>query len=489
MLSKAMSPHKFRTRLVVSALFGFSFLCFYYLSTREAALPFLEPPTARICPEPRLQSDVLLVVRTGATEILEKLPIHFQTILTCVSDYIVYSDLEEDINGHHVYNVLDYANHSVEASTPEFELYNRLQTTGREGLDYKTLFGSGPEGAEENLGWKLDKWKFLPMIDRAVRHRPKAKWFVFVESDTYIIWENMLKYLSKFDAKQPHYLGKHMYIGDVLFAHGGSGFALSKPAADKVVDNWIRNREAWDQYTKESWAGDMVLGKALKDVGVDLFWAFPHLQGDSLNTIDWNVSKLDREPWCFVPATFHHTTKPETEMLWEFEQEWHRRNFRSGATLRFRDIFKGLIYPQLRPHRGDWDNISTGTKYSDEALKALSDEDRASLSLAEKEAHFSFEKCRVVCESIFTCIQFSYVRGECSISNELRLGRAADSQCLEYSDAAGRCIKSGGKEGKDDTNLQDIGFVQSGWIMDRVSDYVQELDLSCDSPEGNSWVT
>ncbi|KAI1635862.1 hypothetical protein F4809DRAFT_642092 [Biscogniauxia mediterranea] len=484
-----MSSLKASTRLIASAVFWFSILCLYYYYILQGASHQLIQPTEHICPEAHLQDDILMVVRTGATEIQEKLPIHFKTTLTCVSDYVIYSDMEEEIDGHHVYNVLDQANQSLEDTAPEFGLYYHLQERGREGLDYTTTFGSGPGGALENLGWKLDKWKFLPMVDRALQHRPSAKWFVFIESDSYIIWHNMLEYLSKFDPTQPHYLGKHMYIGDVLFAHGGSGFALSRPAADRVANTWRQDRESWDQYTKESWAGDMVLGKALKDVEVDLFWAFPHLQGDSLTTIDWNVSKLDREAWCFASATFHHTTKLETEMLWEFEQEWHHRNLRSGATLRFRDIFKGLIYPQLRPHRRDWDNISTGTKYSDEALKALSDEDRASLSLAEKEAHFSFEKCRVVCESIFTCIQFSYVRGECSISKELRLGHAADSQCLEYSDAAGRCIKSGGKEEKDNTSLQDIGFVQSGWIMDRVSDYVQELDLSCDSPEGNSWVT
>jgi hypothetical protein len=86
-----------------------------------------------------------------------------------------------------------------------------------------------------NPGWKLDKFKFLPMVYKALRQMPQAKWVVFVELDTYPMWSNLLDYLSKFDANTPHYIGKQMFIGDVLFAHGGSGFALSAPAMRKVT--------------------------------------------------------------------------------------------------------------------------------------------------------------------------------------------------------------------------------------------------------------
>ncbi|RYP64094.1 hypothetical protein DL771_008953 [Monosporascus sp. 5C6A] len=487
LLRKGSQPRKLRLALLISVVIALVLFSRRY-SVISPAIPAPRSESAtHACQKLPLGDDVLVVLRTGATEALEKLPVHFQTILTCVPDYVVYSDMEEDIEGHHVYDVLDQINDTIKDTVPEFKFYNRLRASGRRRLNYQTMFGSGPSGAVENPGWKLDKWKFLPMVDQALQYRPNAKWFVFVESDTYMIWHNMLEYLSRFDASRPHYLGKHMYIGDVLFAHGGSGFALSNPAMRNVTGYWREHRDEFDRYTEKEWAGDMVLGKALKDVGIDMRWAFPHLQGDSLATMDWNVSKLGREPWCYAPITFHHMNKVEFNMLWSFEREWHRRN-RGVATLRFRDIFKSLVRHRLQPEREDWDNISTGTKYSDEALAKLSDVERSGLSAAEREAHLSFGRCRTACESRPPCIQFSYTTGKCSTSNELRLGRAADSQCLEYSNAAGKCVKSGPAEGEDDGTVKRTSSVRSGWVVSRVSDYVKSLDQSCDSPEGNDWV-
>jgi predicted flavoprotein YhiN len=108
------------------------------------------------------------------------------------------------------------------------------------------------------------------MMDRALRHRPDAKWFVFIEAETYLNWADLLSYLSRFDASRELYLGKHMYIGDVLFAHWGSGFALSGPAIRKVSAHWRAHMAEYDQFTVENWAGDMVLGEFLSDVDVPL---------------------------------------------------------------------------------------------------------------------------------------------------------------------------------------------------------------------------
>ncbi|ORY55662.1 uncharacterized protein BCR38DRAFT_356780 [Pseudomassariella vexata] len=426
-----------------------------------------------VCPKSSLLDHVLVVIRTGATEVTEKLPIYSKTILRCIPNYVIYSDMEEDLQGHHIYDVLDQVNDDVKKCAPEFELYEKLRSGGRQGLDYETTFGSGPSGAMDNPGWKLDKWKFLPMVERALQHSPDAKWFVFIELDTYMVWQNMLEYLDKFDASQPYYIGKHMYIGSVLFAHGGSGFVLSYAAADKVSKHWKEHQDEYEQYTLEEWAGDMILGKVLEDVGVDLFWSFPNFQGDSLTTIDWNITKIDREPWCYAPTTFHHMITPEFSMVWEFEQNWLRRKQPGASPPCFRDIFKSLVLPWLRAERSDWDNISTGS----------------ALSPAEQEAQSSFEKCQAVCGMKQKCIQFSYVQGKCSISNELRLGRAAELQCLEYSNAAGKCIKYETAKSEGDGNPHGESQVRSGWIMNRVEAYVTKLDQSCDGrPERHEWV-
>ncbi|GAP83506.1 putative glycosyltransferase family 31 protein [Rosellinia necatrix] len=435
-----------------------------------------------ICPQSPLMKDVFVVLRTGATEAREKLPVHLRTVLTCVPDYVIFSDMDEVVDGRAVHDVLGGVNETIRQAAPEFALYDRLRTRGRDGLDYETLFGSGPSGAVDNPGWKLDKWKFMPMVDRALQERPAARWFVFIEPDTYLMWANMLEYLRRFDAGRAWYLGKHMYASGVLFAHGGSGFVLSRPALQRVSAHWRAHRAEIEQATLKGWAGDMILGKAMKDAGVDMFWAYPHLQGDSLTALDWAVEKLERPAWCYAPATFHHMDADEVAALWQFEQTWHRRHPGGGAPPRFRDLFHGLVRPRLRAERAGWDNVSVGREYSDEALARLSQADVDNLSLVEQNAHASFDMCEATCRQQPRCIQFSFLPGKCSVSDELRLGRTSDAQCLEYSNAAGKCVKEAASTGEADD------IVRSGWIMDRVPGYVDWLDESCDKVQ-DIWVT
>ncbi|KAK8087437.1 hypothetical protein PG994_002411 [Apiospora phragmitis] len=419
----------------------------------------------------------------GATEALEQLPIHFKTVLTCIPDFVIYSDFEKDITGHHLHDVFDQVDNKIRNSNPDFELYNNLRASGREGLDYQTLFGSGSGGATDNPGWKLDKWKFMPKVDRALSHRPEAKWFVFIEGDTYLVWQNMLEWLSRFDPSQPHYLGKHMYIGSVLFGHGGSGFVLSNPAMQKVSQRWSEAKAEIEAYTAGEWAGDMVLGKIIKDVGIDMFWGFSHLQGDSPTTMDWNVSELGR---CYAPATFHHLNTLEYETLWAFEQQW-LLDRPPGAFPRFRDMFKGVILPRLRQRRDSWDNMAAGTEYSAEKFGKLSEDGRSALSSAGWQAPDSFEGCRAACERKTDCIQFSFSHGRCTTSTEFRLGHAADSPCLDCSNAAAKCLEPGGyKESITSSNSE--AFIQAGWMMSRVFNYVERLEGSC-AHKGAEWIS
>ncbi|KAJ8128450.1 hypothetical protein O1611_g5186 [Lasiodiplodia mahajangana] len=481
-----MRLHRFRSvRIIASVTSVFLFLHLLRSYTRPTRLlPLRRAPLA--CPESHLLNDVLVIVRTGATEVLEKLPVHFSTVLTCVPDYIIYSDLEEDVDGHHIVDVLDRVNHDVRMNVPEFWLYNRLRASGRERLEYQTLFGSGPSGALDNPGWKLDKWKFLPMVSRALEHRPDAKWFVFIEPDTYMIWQNMLRYLSQFDASKPYYLGKYMYIGKVLFGHGGSGFMVSNPAMKMVSKHWAENQDWFDEYTAKEWAGDMILGKAMENIGVHLVSASPHVQIDSLSTVEWTANKQDKPPWCYAPVTFHHMTEPDIRTLWKFEDDWLRH--RDGNTFpRLRDIFESLVQPQLPSELADWDNQSKGSEYSDEALAKLSDADRAAITQVEQDAGASFEQCRAACESKPSCIQLFYTQGRCFLSNELRLGHAVEPLCVEYSHEEGKCVRMQ-DDGASDATLQGASLTKSGWILSRVVKVTEEMNNKCQSLRGSDWV-
>jgi hypothetical protein len=274
--------------------------------------------------------DVFVTLRTGTTEAPKKLPVHYTTTLRCVPHYELFSDFEEVIEGHRVYDVLDEMNPDIVATHPDFEYYNRLQGKGRDAFTAEEMAqwaaAKNTNGGRDSPGWKLDKWKFLPLADKALKLRPQAKWFIFIESDTYVLWKSLLTWLEHFDASQPWYLGQQMQIGDIVFAYGGAGFAISQPALKKVVEHRNENLKFYDDFTAGHWAGDCVLGKALRDVGVPLTWSFPTLSSEEPADTDMEsgFGGPEKKPWCYYAASYHHLPPSEYNIFYDFEQKWYQ---------------------------------------------------------------------------------------------------------------------------------------------------------------------
>lgn len=272
--------------------------------------------------------DVQVIMKTGANEAPQKLPVHFDTTLRCVPHYALYSDYAEEIAGHHVLNALDEMNPEVVASHPDFEYYRRLQEKGREAFSPQELAewssAKNTGGGKNSPGWRLDKWKFLPLADKALKLKPNAKWFLFIESDTYVIWNTLLEWLSRYDASKEYYLGQQMQIGDVIFAYGGSGFVLSNSALKKVVELRNSKLKFYDDFTGGHWAGDCVLGKTLADAGVDLHWSWPTLLSEQPVAMDFNDSfgGPDKKLWCYYAASYHHFSPADIASLDEFHRKW-----------------------------------------------------------------------------------------------------------------------------------------------------------------------
>lgn len=284
---------------------------------REDDGDFLCPPMPGI-------DDVLVVLKTGVTEALEKVPVHLRTTFRCIPHYVVFSDFAETIGGVQVHDVLRGVDDEVKQTVPDFNLYNRLRLYGRTGLlpSDNTQEENGAFGMPNNPGWKLDKWKFLPMIDESLQRKPDAKWFVFMEADTHIEWPNLMAWLARLDPDQPLYLGTETQIADVLFAHGGSGFVISNSAM-RLVSEYRRERVAeLDEYTDAHWAGDCVLGKVLADAGVPLTFSWPLLQNSRLGEVEPLTNAFYRQPWCYPIVGFHHLTPLDVEQMWRFDQDW-----------------------------------------------------------------------------------------------------------------------------------------------------------------------
>jgi hypothetical protein len=410
--------------------------------------------------------DIFLIVRTGASEAGVKLPAHLNTTLRCLppNSYGIWSDLEEDINGHHVGNALDEMDPDIIANDPDFAYYRRLQEEGLAGFsaDERDSWAAAPNsaGGRDTPGWKLDKWKFLPLADKAYRQRPDAKWYIFMECDGYINWSNMLYRLSQIDPSQRHYLGQLMMIGDVAFAYGGASFAISNSAMKAVVEHRAARPGFYEDFTSHHWAGDCILGKALIDAGVELSQSWPNFFGDSPFDMDYSarVGGPDSRTWCYVAMSWHHLSPPEIEEVSAFEQRWNLEVrltllsvdrarlditdcYQHSKHLRHSDVFRHLVLPKLGPKVEDWENLSSDDERSKE----------------------SFEDCRSDCENRPSCIQFVFYHESqiCKTSNKVTLGyqQKRDATCDKRA--------------------------TSGWVMDRVYGFVGDMEASC---HGEDWV-
>lgn len=399
--------------------------------------------------------DVVVVMRTGATEIRDKLPVHLKTTLQCYNDYVLMSDYAEEFEGEKVHDLLAGVDDRVKDTHPDFELYRRLRENGRDTLDGSELSGavsqdSGAIGKIDNQGWRLDKWKFLPMALRTMELRPEKKWYVFVEPDTYLVWSNLLDWLKKLDPEEPAYYGSEVQIGEDVFAHGGSAFVVSNPGLKRVADMYQQEPDPWHDLTSIHWAGDCILGKALLETGTPLTWSWPMFQGGNPQTMDYKEDKGDaRRLWCAPAISYHHLSPSEIQDMFNFEQQWLRQTVngrqrtskpvshrqRERLRLHHQDVFRHYVLPNVTQQRMDWNN--------------------ASPDLRAGTQNATLDDCRIMCERDATCVQYSKTDMGCYFSNEAKMGQSAEG-------------------------------VQSGWLEERVQAWADGHQL-CER-KASRWV-
>ncbi|KAL4923777.1 uncharacterized protein BDV17DRAFT_231309 [Aspergillus undulatus] len=370
--------------------------------------------------------NVLVVLKTGATEALEKIPIHLETTLRCVPHYVIFSDFEEDILGVRTRDVLRSVSQETRQKNSDFDIYNRLFTSGREGLipDDWMEDENGPLGKPGNPGWKLDKWKFVPMIHEALLVKQDAHWYIFLEADTYIIWKNMVRWLSQINHMKSVYLGAPMQMGSVVFAYGGAGIVLSNAAVQLVSQYRANNFTAVEKMTAEDWAGDHVLGKILIEKEVPLTWSWPLLVPSSVGEFEPFTKVFGRQPWCYPAVSFHHMSPQDIRALWLFEQQWFRP--KKESVLLHMDIFKSQVYDASKSSiKDDWDNLSLD-------LQPRNDSDLPA----------TVEGCEQRCSMVIDCLQFSF----------------SDEGCFLSKRVVGGVHRPG---------------VQSGWMMKRVNAFIK----------------
>lgn len=125
--------------------------------------------------------------------------------------------------------------------------------------------------------------------------------------------------------EEPHYIGSENQIGGIIFGHGGSGVLLSHAALKLGVEMYVQNQKEWEDFTGKHWAGDAVMAKVLRDVGVTLDYGAPSFQGKGPGDMLWEgdagiIKKKAR--WCYPILTMHHIRPEVIKDIWNFEQEY-----------------------------------------------------------------------------------------------------------------------------------------------------------------------
>lgn len=410
---------------------------------------------------------IMVMLKTGATEIYSKLPTHLLTTFTCIQNFKIYSDLEQTFANTPIYDSIAPVSANFREHHEDFKLYQDLQKWQREGQDLSKLKGDN--------GWNLDKWKFLPMLHHAYESAgPEIEWFVMIEADTALSWLNLLPWLQTMNPKKPYYLGAQNVIGDLEFAHGGSGIVISRNAMDTLEN--ARSSigkgfydEKWEEATARSCCGDAIVAEALMAVDVPLTGAWPIIQGETISTIDFTP-----EHWCSVPATWHHVSPIQVDAHWHFQTEWAKKHGWDTPYL-YRDIFDRFVAQHVSVNRTKWNNLSKDYKFTDPRLLSTTDGDYTENRGKRFEELEDFERksteseglCAEACVEMGgkECVQWMWIPGRCYLGRDVRLGSSDERNEIE--------VHVGEGLEREHWNC--------GWVQSRV----EELRRDC--PENVKW--
>ena len=362
-------------------------------------------------------SDTVIIVKTGANELYEKLPTQLLTSLHCYDDedLLFFSDLEQNLGLYTIHDALDNVTESVKINNQHFDYYRTMQQYHKDGQSVNTIVREQTREA----AWNLDKYKFLHMLEKSWKLRPNRKWYVYIEADTYLVQSNLRLWLERLDSSKPLYLGSPTYVNGVGFAHGGSGIVLSGAALSQFADGDEGVAARYDEMMTHEMYGDYVLMKALKDKGVDFTSAWPMLQNEKPSTIPFGPGPDNGvRHWCQPIVTMHHITPEEASQIWAFEQT--RQDV--AKPLLLKELYAGMVAQEVHAERDDWYNLSDDRMYRAPGVNGDRQKSEDEMSPVEKEAYKSFDHCRAACEEQDRCWQFVYSGQECGFSYSYRLG-------------------------------------------------------------------
>lgn len=354
-----------------------------------------------------LLQDVQFVLKTGIGE-HGRLEAPLSTYLSCVSNLLIVSDAGGTAHDHEVHDIL--------ADLPATYVHNNSDWAVYEAQRQELAAGAEAPGASHE-GWRLDRFKFLPMVEYAYDSNPDAKWYVFFEGDTYLFLDTLFGVLARLDSEQQHYLGTAV-IGayDRWFAYGGSGFVLSQGTMrDLPLAGEKRLSAKYKDLVREDCCGDAVLANVLfSELGLRIGQMFPTFSGEAPQ---W--ASVWAGNWCKPLVSLHHIVGDTMSELWRWEQ--CRRSIEPGMPMLFSSLLDWHL-PGLVAN-----GSSVKTHWNNGA-----DDEQSRVSPLTRTA----EDCFAGCVRDQSCLQATFEQGVCRFDSRVRLGDAVERDILSSWDIA-----------------------------------------------------
>jgi hypothetical protein len=398
----------------------------------------------KFCKEVHFAPHVMVIVRTSKAEINTKLAGHLKGLLSCVPNFAIFSDHAGEIDGIPVHDALDSISDETRARHNQFREYDAIKS------DLK--YTPDPKKTKE-----LDKWKFMPMVYKAYRMKPDARFYVFIEADTSLSWTNLLQWTSRLDYRIAYYSGAPSYLNKISFAQRGPGIMLSQGAMRNYAKSYDELYASdWEPRINKECCGDLVLATALNQAHVEFYHSWPLLQAEQPHTLDYT-----KRHWCAPAVSWHHMDAQALDQAWDTQKNWTHGHGWDKPYL-YQHAFEQTVQPIIASQKKDWDNLSSDTKIvapkdrqqelaasklvvdktpprhrlsrddkkgKDKGKDKPKDTDWGAIGATIKDGADNAEACQKLCSDVDDCLQWRHSTtgdGECHLSKVMRRGAAAE---------------------------------------------------------------
>ncbi|PWN53076.1 hypothetical protein IE53DRAFT_366669 [Violaceomyces palustris] len=326
-------------------------------------------------------NDVVLITKVGSATLFERLMTH--VALRSASGSVApkslfFSDAESRVGEIHIQDILANVSDRIKKDREFSQLYSITHDLldNHQRLD---------QVLDKETGWKLDKFKFLPMMGEAYRKYPDAKWYVMVEADTFLFWNQLVKWLKAQDHEEQLYFGHPSFTDhegkSFMFSHGGSGFVLSKGIMDATYGLDPEFEHHQDDLVLHSAFGDALLSLAIFNTTTVKIDKLSEQGWEKFNDVPPRQLKFRKDVWCNQLFTFHHVTPNDIYDLYDFQTRIEAR-LKKNDFLRWADVWEEFKPQYLKKtvmpgkevlKRGwqvmwDWDS-ETDDSYTSDAVR------------------------------------------------------------------------------------------------------------------------